>query len=154
MSSTSQEDLDQAPEERPAAPEERPAAPVGRPRWVRRLAPAILVLGALFAGSVLFKNLPEEREVELRLDDAATVVRLDVTWTDPSSGQPATDAAPVIDSSWQFTEGTAPRTVLTKVSLPDGLYHVEIAVGRKRGYDVVSRTVTLADTSRITLFVH
>ncbi len=153
MSSTSQEDLDQAPEERPDAPEERLDAPEGRPPWVRRLAPAILVLGALFAGSVLFKNLPEEREVELRLDDAATVVRLEVTWTDPSSAQPATDAAPIIDSSWQFAEGTAPRTVLTKVSLPDGLYHVEIAVGRKRGHDVVSRTVTLADTSRITLFV-
>ncbi|XXX82084.1 hypothetical protein WMF30_25310 [Sorangium sp. So ce134] len=146
MSSTPQEDRDQGPEERPAAPD-------GRPPWVRRLAPVILVAGALFAGSVLFKSVPEEREIELRLDDAATVVRLDVTWTDPSSGERATEAAPVIDSSWQFAEGTAPRTVLTKVSLPNGLYHVEIAVGRKRGYDVTSRTVTLEDTSRITLFV-
>ncbi|WP_437820556.1 hypothetical protein [Sorangium sp. So ce1078] len=146
MSSTLPEDLDRTPEERPAAPE-------GRPPWVRRLAPAILVLGALFAGSVLFKGMPEEREVELRLDDAATVVRLDVTWTDPSSDERAGDAAPVIDSSWQFAEGTAPRTVLTKVSLPDGRYHVEIAVGRKRGHDVTSRTVTLGDASRITLFV-
>ncbi|WP_437321372.1 hypothetical protein [Sorangium sp. So ce385] len=146
MSSTQQEDLDQAPEERPAAPD-------GRPPWARRLAPVILVAGALFAGSVLFKSMPEEREVELKLDDAATVVGLDVTWTDPSAGQRATEAAPVIDSSWRFAEGTAPRTVLTKVSLPDGLYHVEIAVDRKRGHDVTSRTVTLGDSSRITLFV-
>jgi len=92
MSSTSQHDLDEAPEERPAEPE-------GRPPWLRRLAPAILVLGALVAGSLLFKRLPEEREVELRLDDAATVVQLDVTWTDSSSGDRADETAAVIDRS-------------------------------------------------------
>ncbi|WP_437994154.1 hypothetical protein [Sorangium sp. So ce145] len=149
MSSTPQHDLDEAPEERPAEPK-------GRPPWLRRLAPAILLLGALVAGSILFKRLPEEREVELRLDDAATVVQLDVTWTDSSSGSGdrADDTAAVIDSSWRFAEGTAPRAVLTKVSLPDGLYQVEITVGRKDGRDVTSRTITLADESRITLFVH
>ncbi|MDC0681988.1 hypothetical protein [Sorangium atrum] len=147
MSSTSQHDLDEAPEERPPEPETRPP-------WLRRLAPALLLLGALYAGSILFKRLPEEREVELRLDDAATVVRLDVTWTDSSSGDRADDAAPVIDSSWRFAEGTAPRAVFTKVSLPDGLYQVEITVSRKGEHDVTSRAVTLADESRITLFVH
>lgn len=147
MSSTSQHDLDEAPEERPAEPQ-------ARPPWLRRLAPALLLVGALYAGSTLFKRLPEEREVELRLDDAATVVRLDVTWTDSSSGDRADDAAPVIDSSWRFAEGTAPRAVLTKVSLPDGLYQVEITVGRGGGHDVTSRAITLADESRITLFVH
>ncbi|WP_437593989.1 hypothetical protein [Sorangium sp. So ce1000] len=147
MSSTSQHDLDEAPEEQPAEPKSRPP-------WIRRLAPGILLVGALCVGSILFKNLPEEREVELRLDDAATIVRLDVTWTDSSSGDRAGDAAPVIDSSWQFAEGTAPRAVRTKVSLPDGLYQVEITVGRKSGNDVTSRAVTLADASRITLFVH
>jgi hypothetical protein len=147
MSSTPQHDLDEAPEERPTEPE-------ARPPWLKRLAPAILVLGALLAGSVLFKNLPKEREVELRLDDAATVVRLDVTWTDSSSGDRLDNAEPVIDSSWQFAEGTAPRAVLTKVSLPDGLYQVQITVGRKEGHDVTSRAVTLAGASRITLFAH
>ncbi|WP_437987151.1 hypothetical protein [Sorangium sp. So ce117] len=147
MSSTSQHDLDEVPEERPAEPE-------ARPPWLRRLAPAILLLGALVAGSILVKRLPEEREIELRLDDAATVVQLDVTWTDSSSSDRADDTATVIDSSWRFAEGTAPRAVLTKVSLPDGLYQVEIKVGRKGGHDVTSRAITLADESRITLFVH
>ncbi|WP_437786172.1 hypothetical protein [Sorangium sp. So ce1097] len=143
MSSTPQEPLDDEPPPPPAAPAPRPA-------WTRRLASAILVAGVLLAGSVLFKGLPEEREIELRLDDASSVVQLDVTWTDRSASDGAADVAPVHGSSWRFAEGTAPKALLTKVRLPDGLYDLEIAVARTRGRDVTSRAITLGDASRIT----
>ncbi|KYF85890.1 hypothetical protein BE17_21570 [Sorangium cellulosum] len=143
MSSIDQEALDPEQDEQPTEPDRRPS-------WTRRLAPVILVAGALLAGSVLFKGLPQEREVELRLDDAATIVQLDMTWTDPSSGDSATGDAPIHGSSWHFAAGTAPRAVLTKVRLPDGLYRLEIAVDRTSGRDVTSRSVTLGDASRIT----
>ncbi|WP_433936976.1 hypothetical protein AB3662_20190 [Sorangium cellulosum] len=149
MSSPPRAQRDPDPDEAPA-PDEAPVEPAPRPAWMKRLAPAILVAGALLAGSVLFKGLPEEREIELRLDDAPTVVQLDVTWTDRSSADGAIDVAPVHGSSWRFAEGTAPRAVLTKVRLPDGVYQLEIAVGRTRGRDVTSRAVTLGDSSRIT----
>ncbi|KYF59203.1 hypothetical protein BE08_40430 [Sorangium cellulosum] len=142
MSSTPREPLDNE-----APP---PAEPAPRPAWTRRLAPAILVAGVLLGGSVLFKGLPEEREIELRLDDASTVVQLDVTWTDRSASEGAADVAPVHGSSWRFAEGTAPKALLTKVRLPDGLYNLEIAVARTRGRDVTSRAITLGDASRIT----
>lgn len=143
MSSTPQEPLDNEPPPPPAEPAPRPV-------WTRRLASAILVAGVLLAGSVLFKGLPEEREIELRLDDASTVVQLDVTWTDRSASDGAADVAPVHGSSWRFAEGTAPKALLTKVRLPDGLYDLEIAVARTRGRDVTSRAITLGDASRIT----
>ncbi|XXY49643.1 hypothetical protein WME91_00610 [Sorangium sp. So ce269] len=143
MSSIDQEALDHEQEEQPAEPERRPP-------WTRRLAPVILFAGALLAGSVLFKGMPEEREIELRLDDAATIVQLDMTWTDPSSGDSAAGDAPIHGSSWHFAAGTAPRAVLTKVRLPDGLYRLEITVDRTSGRDVTSRPVTLGDASRIT----
>lgn len=117
---------------------------------MKRVAPLILVAGALLGGGTLLKSLPKEREIELRLEDAASVVHLDVTWTDPSSGDDATDATPVHGSSWSFAEGSAPKSVLTKVRLPDGLYHLEIAVDRTHGRDTTRRTVTLGDTDRIT----
>ncbi|AUX22985.1 hypothetical protein SOCEGT47_035010 [Sorangium cellulosum] len=117
---------------------------------MRRFAPLILLAGALLAGSTFLKSLPEEREIELRLEDAASVVHLDVTWTDPSSGDGATDATPIHGSSWNFAEGTAPRSVLTRVRLPDGLYNLEIAVDRTRGRDTTRRAVTLGDSTRIT----
>ncbi|WP_437641197.1 hypothetical protein [Sorangium sp. So ce854] len=143
MSSPPEEPVDNEPPPPPAEPAPRPA-------WTRRLAPAILVAGVLLAGSVLFKGMPEEREIELRLDDASTVVQLDVTWTDRSPSEGAADVAPVHGSSWRFAEGTAPKALLTKVRLPDGLYNLEIAVARTRGRDVTSRAITLGDASRIT----
>ncbi|MGK3993885.1 hypothetical protein [Sorangium sp. So ce1024] len=134
----------------PSEPITPPAEPAPRPAWTRRLAPAILVAGVLLAGSVLFKGMPEEREIELRLDDASTVVQLDMTWTDRSASDGVADVAPVHGSTWRFAEGTAPKALLTKVRLPDGRYDLEIAVARTRGRDVTSRAITLGDASRIT----
>ncbi|AUX43096.1 hypothetical protein SOCE26_045370 [Sorangium cellulosum] len=144
MSSTS-------PEEHPQAPDEQRTEPVERPPWTRRFAPLLLIAGVLLGGRILFSEVPEEREVELRLDEAATVVQLDVTWTDRSSGDGDAAATPVHGSTWRFAEGTAPRSVVSKVRLPDGRYDLEIAVDRSGGRDTTHRAVTLGDADKITL---
>jgi hypothetical protein len=127
----------------------RVAAPAERPPWTRRIAPLILVAGALLAVSVLFGRMPKERDIELRLNDAATVRGLDVIWTDARSDRGEAEGTPLQSSSWHFAEGAAPRSVHTKVRLPDGSYNVEIAVDRTHGPDATRRVITLGDTDRI-----
>ncbi|WP_437683128.1 hypothetical protein [Sorangium sp. So ce131] len=144
MSSTSHEEPSQAPDEQRIEQAERPP-------WTRRFAPLLLIAGVLLAGRTLFREVPEERELELRLDEASTIVQLDVTWTDRSSGDGDPAAAPVHGSTWRFAEGTAPRSVFSKVRLPDGRYDLEIAVDRTRGRDTTHRAVTLGDADKITL---
>ncbi len=117
---------------------------------MRRLAPLILVAGLLVGGSILLPQLPKEREIELRIDDAATVVGLDVAWTD-ASGRASGEGTSLHGSSWRFAPGTAPRSLVTRVSLPDGSYALEITVDRTLGHGSERRSIDLGDADRITL---
>lgn len=109
----------------------------------------LLVAGAVLAGSVVVDRLPKERHIELRLEDAATVRQLDVTWTEPTPGE-HDDVTPIHGGSWRFAEGTAPKSVLTTVRLPDGPYDLHIEVDRTSGRATSRRTVTLGGADRIT----
>jgi hypothetical protein len=142
-----------SPEATPEPPEPQPepqpefSPPPTRPAWTRRLAPLILVGGLLAVGSILLPRLPKEREVEVRLEDAATVVGLDLAWTDATAG----DGISLQGSSWRFAPGTAPRSLHTTVRLPDGAYALEITVDRTLGRDSTRRTIDLGASERITL---
>lgn len=119
---------------------------------MRRLAPFVLLGGILVASAPLISRLPRERQIELRLDDAATVVGLDLAWIDarPSEARGGDDEM-LQASSWRFAPGTAPRTLHTTVRLPDGPYGVEITVARTLGSDSTRRSITLGDAEQITL---
>lgn len=138
-----------ADEDVPQEHDTRSPAPSERPRWSRRVAALVLLAGAMLAASVFFGRVPKEREIELKLDDAAAVRGVAVTWTDARSARGGTEGTPLQGSSWHFAEGTAPRSLRTTVRLPDGAYAVEIAVDRAVGHETTRRMVTLGDADRI-----
>ena len=122
-------------------------APSTRRVWMRRIAPLLLVAGLGIAVAPLLGSFPREREVDIRVSDAADVVGIDLTWTEAPGGEG--DALQA--SSWRFAPGTAPRSLRTTVRLPDGAYDVAITVSRTLGSESTHRAITLGDADRITL---
>jgi hypothetical protein len=107
----------------------------------RRFAPLLLLAGGLGATLVVAPKLPHDREIELRITDPASVVQVDLQWLSPS------DAEEVIQGgSWRFSRGSAPRSIVSKVSLPDGRYDLDVLVRRTDGADASHRrSLTLGD---------
>lgn len=128
-------------------PPPQPSCPPARPPWTRRLAPLILIGGLLAAGSIVLPRLPKEREVEVHFEEAATIIGLDLAWTDATPG----DGVSLQGGSWRFAPGTAPRSLRTTVLLPDGAYALEITVDRTLGRDSTRRAIDLGAAERITL---
>jgi len=120
--------------------------------WMRRVAPFVLIGGLLVATAPLVPRIPKERDVELRLEDATTVIGLDLAWIDAQPGDAQGQGEEALQaSSWRFAPGAAPRSIHTTVRLPDGAYGVEITVARPQGSDSIRRSITLDDAERITL---
>ena len=120
----------------------------------QRFAPLILVSGVIASAFILIPRLPRERRVELRLEDASTIVGVQVDWLASSRRALAPDAAeadPVQGASWHFSEGAAPPSVIAKVHLPDGPYDLEIVVERIGRTDIVHRAITLGDADQIAI---
>jgi hypothetical protein len=134
-----------APEPAPE-PEPEPAPePRGQSRW-RRFTPLLLVAAAVAVGSILLPKLPREREIELKVADPASIVSVDVSW---SAGD-----EPIHGGTWRFSPGKAPAAVISRVSLPDGRYDVDVRVSRVEG-DPQSwhRSVDLEKVEHMTLRV-
>jgi hypothetical protein len=125
-------------------------APAPRPRW-RRLAPLVLVGGAVAALASLLPHWPHERQVEFRIEDPSTVVGLDVAWMDLEKSRSFGDT--VQEGRWNFAAGAAPGAVVATVRLPDGNYEVDVTVKRADGARSLRRTVTLGDGERITVML-
>lgn len=119
--------------------------------WMRRIAPLLLVVGLVVGVGPLLQRLPQEREIELRLEDAASVVGLDLSWIDADSSGAQGGGDALQASSWRFAPGTAPRSLRTMVRLPSGAYSVEITVSRTQGSGTTRRSITLGEADRVTL---
>jgi hypothetical protein len=122
-----------------------------RATWMRRLAPFVLVVGCLAATAPLLRHVPRERQLEVRLDNAETVIGLDLAWIEDSKDAPGEDDVALQASSWRFAPGAAPRSVHTTVRLPDGPYGVDITVVRTHGGGSTRRAIMLDDAERIML---
>jgi hypothetical protein len=118
----------------------------------QRLAPLLLLAGGLGAAAVSMPRIPHEHEVELLLQDAATVVGVDYAWVQGDEWAGKSDRGePVQGGHWQFTAGSAPKVVASKVRLPDGTYHLEVTVDRVGGSRSEQRVITLQDAERISV---
>ena len=131
-------------------PEVDVGPPRPRPRW-RRLAPLVLVGGAVTALITVVPHWPHERQVEFRIEDPSTVVGLDVAWMDRQTSESSGDT--VQEARWNFAAGAAPGAVVATVRLPDGNYEVDVTVKRAGGARSLRRTLTLGDGERITVMV-
>src|SRR5262249_46151114 len=99
---------------------------------------------ALLSGTILVPKLPREREVELRLADPASVTSVDVSWADQGE--------PVHGGSWRFDPGRAPLAVVSKISLPNGRYDLDVTVGRRDAPSATAhRLIDLDSTDHVTV---
>jgi hypothetical protein len=107
-----------------------------------------LLVGGAFAATYVFPQVPRARSVRLRVDDAASVTAVDVTWT-PMSGGGSAD--PVQGGTWRFAMGKAPRVIETPVRLRDGRYALEVVVTKGDAREEIHRTIDLGDSDQITV---
>ncbi len=115
------------------------AAPPAAPARRRLGAKLLLVVGVAVAVSVVAPTLPHDQPLVLRLPSAADVDRIEGSLTRVGEREAARGF------SLRFVDG-APSRVVHTVSLPNGRYRLELAVGR-RGEPTetrVERQVTLA----------
>ena len=105
-----------------------------------------MLLCALGAAAVILPRIPRERQIEFRIEDPATIVAIDLTWSRDDG-----DGEPVQGGSWRFPAGQAPRSLVTSVHLPSGRFAVDVTVERTEGRDEVHRVIELGDADRITV---
>jgi hypothetical protein len=127
-------------EESSASPPADPHAV--KPSRLRRLAPLVLVAGALISVLSIAPHLPRDRQVELRFEEPTSIIGVSVDWTSSSE-------EPVQGGSWRFAAGTAPRSLATKVRLPNGAYEVDIRIDRVDRVQTVKRSIPLGDADTI-----
>jgi len=111
----------------------------------RRWAPLILVAGAIAAAVFLVPRLPKQRKVELRLDDASTIVEVELSVARSSDGEP------VQGNTWHFAPGSAPASLLTSMSLADGRYEIDITVQRTDRRQSIHRVIALDNSDQIAI---
>lgn len=140
---------DQAPSDgAPSTPEPEPE-PSPKPRSSRparsSFARLALLVGALGAAAVILPRLPRERQIDFRLEDAASIVGIELAWSHEEGGEA------VQGGSWHFAPGHAPRSLTTTVHLPNGRYVVDVAVERTGGRDDLHRVIDLTSTDHVTI---
>jgi hypothetical protein len=106
----------------------------------------VVLLGALGAAAVILPRIPRERQIEFQVEDPATIVAVDLSWSRDDG-----DGEPVQGGSWRFEPGQAPRKLLTSVHLPSGRYAVDVAVERTDGHNDLHRVIELGDADRVTV---
>lgn len=91
----------------------------------RKLAPAVLLIGAVVIGAELWSQVPQQADVEYVLGSRhADVVELRVGYL--------LEGEELHGVSFRYPEG-APRVVRHEVSLPSGRYTIALEVRRRRG---------------------
>ena len=118
-----------------------------KPSRLRRLAPIVLVAGVVISVMSIAPHLPRDRQVELRFEDPTSITGVTVDWMSSSE-------EPVQGGSWRFAAGTAPRSLATKVRLPNGAYEVDIRIDRVDRVQSVKRSIPLGDADTIAVPVH
>jgi hypothetical protein len=105
----------------------------------------LLLAGGLGAAHFISPHLPKERNVDLALDDAASVTAVDVAWAAPD-GEDALQGA-----TYRFDLGKAPRKLRIPARLPDGRYTLDVTVQRGAQRETVHRVVRLDESGTITV---
>lgn len=131
---------DPGPPDGPPSEPQPAAAPLKRSRITRIL----FLVCAIGAALVILPRIPRDRQIEFRVEDAPTVVGIDLTWS-------RDDGEPVQGSSWHFEPGHAPRFLTTSVHLPNGHYAIDVVVARTQGRDELHRVIELADSDHVTV---
>ena len=114
---------------------------------LRRHAWLFLVAGGIGAAALFAPHLPHERQVELRLDDPASVTAVESAWRP----LPRAEGEPLQGGSWRFAAGQAPPTITTRVSLPNGRYELDVMLERGEERTILHRTIALGDADHITV---
>jgi hypothetical protein len=130
------------PDDAPLEPAQPTAAPPKRSRFAR----IAVLLGAMGAAAVILPRIPRERQIEFRVDDASTLVAIDLSWSRDDG-----DGEPVQGGSWRFAPGQAPRSLNQTVHLPSGRYAVDVTLERTEGRDELHRVIELADADHVTV---
>lgn len=125
-------------------PERAPTPGEGRPK-PRRFAPLLLVAGGIAAIVTLFPHMPKERRLELRLDDASSIVAVDLSVVRESDGEA------VQGNAWHFAAGSAPTSLTTSVSMIDTRYAIDVTVERTQGRVIVHRVLSPGDSDQIAI---
>jgi hypothetical protein len=128
-----------------AQPAQGPPAPAARPSATRRFAPLLLLAGAVAGAFTLVPHLPKERQIELRLDEASSIVDVELSFASSSDGEP------VHGTSWHFDAGRAPTSLTTSVNLPDGRYEVDISVQRTQERRSIHRVISVGGSDQISI---
>jgi hypothetical protein len=139
---------DQAPEGRaPTDAEPEPSPTPQRSLPTRsRFARIALLAGALGAAALILPRLPRERQIDFRIEDAASIVAIELAWSREDG-----DGEAVQGGSWHFAPGQAPRSLTTTVHLPNGRYAVDITLERTGGRDELHRIIDLSSTDHVTV---
>ena len=116
-----------------------------------RFVPVVLVVAAATLASRFVPHLPHEHQVELQLDDARAITRVEVAWMPRGDMGDARDGELVRTGAWRFAAGTAPPSLHSSVSLPDGRYGVDVTVERGDTRQAFHRLITLGDAESITV---
>ncbi|MBK8257349.1 MAG: hypothetical protein IPK82_32325 [Polyangiaceae bacterium] len=123
--------------------------PVRAPNNRARAGRIVALVGALvvvLAGkSFVMPLVPTDHEVEIRFDSPEDIVGVDIRWSPESSGEDITA------TSFRFSQGKAPASLMTNVHVPDGAYDVAIAIERETHVDSSRRRVALGDAARVTI---
>src|SRR5262249_27044100 len=108
-------------------------------------APLLLVAGAAAAAFILVPHLPEQRHLELRIDDVSSVVAVELSVARDR------DDEPIHGNTWHFAPGQAPDSLGLSMNLPEGRYEVDITVERTQGRQSTHRVISVGDSHQITL---
>jgi hypothetical protein len=106
----------------------------------------VFLVGALAAAAVILPRLPHEHQIEFRVEDAPSVVGIELAWSREDG-----DAEAVRGGSWRFAPGQAPRSLTTSVNLPSGRYAVDVTIERTGGRDELHRVIELGDADHVTV---
>jgi hypothetical protein len=115
----------------------------------RRFAPLLLIAGAAVAAFMLVPSVPHEHHVTLRLQAPETVTGIDLAWAPEGEALAPHDATQ--GGAWRFAPGTAPATVDTRVTLPDGRYELDVDVERGVAHEALRRVIRFGDGDNITV---
>ncbi|MFO0758693.1 MAG: hypothetical protein U0359_19530 [Byssovorax sp.] len=145
-----EEPEDGEPDQRPRAEDARAASPLAR---LRRFAPFFLVGGLIVAATQVIPHAPRDRSVELRLEDPASIVAVEIAWTAVDAREQSV-GEPLAGGVYRFAPGTAPATIKAPTQLSDGRYAIDARlerVGERADRSVLRRVITLDDQAGITI---
>jgi hypothetical protein len=133
------------PDGAPSDLEPKPEPTSGPPKR-SRFTRMLFLVGALAAAAVILPRIPRERQIEFRVEDAASVVGIELAWSREEG-----DGEAVQGGSWRFSPGQAPRSLTTSIHLPNGRYAIDVIIERTGGRDELHRVVELADADHVTV---